>query len=234
MNNHLDNAIPASLNEYTKICLEALKDSQLGQFITIGGAVGLAFYHDFRTTKDVDAWWTSEATEKSKQSVISLLEKTLARFGEVKIRRFGDVVSLDLHQSGKITFNIQIANRSALLRPPLKSPWPPVTLDSIEDLVASKMTALIERGAPRDFLDIYEICRQNIMTISRCWELWCEREQKRGIYNVDPETGREAVLLHLSRIERIRPFEKIIDISERNQAQTVRNWFKHDFCKQGK
>jgi len=104
MNNHFDKAIPASLNEYTKICLEALKDSQLGQFITIGGAVGLAFYHDFRTTKDVAAWWTSEATEKSKQSVISLLEKTLARFGEVKIRRFGDVVSLDLYQSAKITF----------------------------------------------------------------------------------------------------------------------------------
>ena len=203
----------------------------MGRFITLGGAVGLAHYHDYRKTKDVDAWWTSDAAEKDKQSVINLLIKTLENYGEVTTRRFGDVVSIDLRQEKQVTFNFQIANRSALLRSPTESPWTPVTLDSFDDLVASKMTALIERGAPRDFLDIYEINKQKKTTISQCWQLWQEREKKRGVADPDLQVACEAVLLHLNRIERARPLVTIIEINQRNDAKKVREWYKDDFCK---
>ncbi|HEX9972669.1 MAG TPA: nucleotidyl transferase AbiEii/AbiGii toxin family protein [bacterium] len=224
-------SIPKSLNRFAAICLETLKNSPLGKFISLGGAVGLSLYHEFRATKDVDAWWNPEATVRDKQLVIDLLKTTLDEFGNVAIRRFGDVVSLDLQQKGKVVFNFQIANRSALLRPTVESPWVPVTLDSLDDLVASKMSALIERGAPRDFLDIYEISNQKLITISRCWALWQEREIIRGVTDPEQKIGCEALLLHLSRIERSRPLETIADLNERNHANEVRVWFKNEFCK---
>lgn len=231
MQQSLNIAIPNSLNKFSKVCLEALKNSRFGQFITLGGAVGLALYHEFRLTKDVDAWWVPEATENDKQAVVNLLKSILETIGDVTIRRFGDVVSLDLRRDRKVVFNFQIANRSALLKLPVKSPWYPVTLDSFEDLIASKMTALIERGAPRDFIDIYEMCKQEYISISKCWELWQARELKRNVTTPDPQIGCEALLLHLSRIERIRPLDTIGDINKKNQAKKVRDWFKYDFCK---
>jgi predicted nucleotidyltransferase component of viral defense system len=231
MRQNLTISIPKSLTVYAKVCLEALKNSPLGQFITLGGAVGLSLYHEFRTTKDIDVWWTPDAREKDRESVINLINTTLENFGNVRIRRFGDVVSLDLRQQNKVVFNFQIANRSAIIREPIESPWSPVTLDSFDDLVASKMTALIDRGAPRDFLDIYEICNKNLVTISRCWELRQEREIKRGFIEPDQQIGYEAILLHLSRIEKSRPLETIADLNQRNQAEKVRVWFKNQFCK---
>ena len=197
----------------------------------LGGAFGLAHYFEYRTTKDIDAWWTENAGENEKKAVISLLENTLKNFGDVSIRRFGDVVSIDLFREGQVIFNFQIAQRSALLRAPLGSAWSPVSLDSLDDLIASKMTALIERGAPRDFLDIYQVCANKIVTIRRCWELWKEREVKRGNHSPDTRLGCEALLLHLSRIERVRPLDTIKDKRERQQAETLRHWFKNEFCK---
>ena len=135
------------------------------------------------------------------------------------------------HINPKIVIYFQIARRSAIIKQPIESPWHPVTLDAFDDLVASKMTALIDRGAPRDFVDIYEICNKELVTISRCWKLWQEREIKRGISDPDQQTGCEAVLLHLSRIERSRPIEKIVDSDQRDQANKVRMWYKKEFCK---
>lgn len=158
-----------------------------------------------RATKDVDAWWTRESTEEEQQEVVAVLENTLARSGKVEIRRFGDVVSLDLYLEGKVCFNFQIA------------------------LVASKMAALVERGIPRDFLDVYEICRQRICTIKRCWELWKEREKKRGVENFAVDLAVKAMRMHLSRIEKMRPLGSIKEPDAIKRAEALREWFKDEF-----
>jgi hypothetical protein len=46
------------------------------------------------------------------------------------------------------------ARRSARLEEPVPAGWIDIPLDSLADLVASKIAALIERGAPHDFLAI--------------------------------------------------------------------------------
>jgi len=221
---------PKVINPFALECLNTLQDTGLGKFIALGGAFGLAHFHEYRTTKDIDAWWSEDAGEGDQQEVIALLERTLARHGLVSIRRFGDVVSIDLKKEGKVIFNFQIARRSALLRKPLKSPWDPVKVDSFDDLIASKMTALFERGAPRDFLDIYQMCTHTLLTISQCWHLWQERENKRGI-SPDIALAGEALSLHLSRIEKTRPLESIGDSEEREHARKLRMWYKNEFCK---
>jgi predicted nucleotidyltransferase component of viral defense system len=105
-----------------------------------------------------------EATTKVQKSIVALLKGIFEKYGEVKVRWFGDVVSIDLLQGKKVVFNFQIAKRSVLLRPTILSPWTDISLNSLDDLVASKMTALIERGAPRDFVDIYTICDKKLVT----------------------------------------------------------------------
>ena len=221
---------PENLSPYARRCLTALQQLAEGRLLSISGAVGLFHYSEFRETKDVDAWWDDVATEAEEQLILAELESTLGAIGEVRTRRFGDVVSVDLFVEGKQVFNFQIARRSVRLRPPTMSPWPPIRLDSLEDLLASKMTALVERGAPRDFVDIHHCCTSGLCTVEQCWRLWQERQDKRGIGRINALEAGEAVLLHLARIEKQRPLDTIADERDRQRAEDVRRWYKDEFC----
>jgi len=221
---------PSNLNEYARTCLEALQRLGVSRYLSIGGAVGLAHYFEFRKTKDVDCWWTEAVGEDDQQAVIERLESELSHLGRVRTRRFGDVVSVDLFVDNQQVFNFQIAKRSARLSPLLDSPWPPIHLDSLEDLVASKMTALIDRGAPRDFVDIHHCCVLGLCTVEACWALWRRRQQAREI-PADVREACEAVLVHLARIEKQRPLNTLSDAADRERARQVRQWYKREFCR---
>jgi predicted nucleotidyltransferase component of viral defense system len=222
---------PQRVDPFAEACLQALAACPAGAKISLGGAFGIFHYHEFRATNDVDAWWDENATRADQQIVVETLRHALSRFGRVSERRHGDVVSVELAQQGKTVFSFQIARRSGLLEPSTQSPWPPVRLDSLADLVAAKMSALVERGAPRDFLDVRELCRASLATPESCWTLWQRRERARGVTVPDRVISAEAVLLHLSRIERMRPLESIAEPSERERARELRDWFKHEFVK---
>jgi hypothetical protein len=144
---------PTYLPLYAEACLRSLAANGLGDKISLGGALGLLHYLDYRPTHDVDAWWVTPITAEERQHVIHTIEATLAPFGQVRTRTWGDVISVELAQEGHVAFSFQIARRSAQLEPPELAPWTDVLLDSLSDLVASKMVALVERGAPRDFRD---------------------------------------------------------------------------------
>ena len=107
-------------------------------------------------------------------------------------------------------------------------PWADVSLDSLTDLNASKMTALVERGAPRDFRDVYTLCDRGLTSARECWILWAERQQKAGS-DADRNRARLAVLTHLARISQYRPLETITDAAQLEEASRVRSWFEKDF-----
>lgn len=219
---------PQNLSHYALLCLDALSQSGLRDKLSLGGAVGLMHYLEYRSTHDVDAWWTSTAGQVERQQIGALIEATLAPFGEVRTRTWGDVTSIELRQEGKVVFSFQIADRSALLEPPRPSPWPGVLLDGLPDLVASKMVALVERGAPRDFLDIYHLCRQGVVTPERCWSLWRARQEAAGS-DGDVSRASLAIQLHLERIATHRPLSKIQEQTEREAAAEIRRWFREEF-----
>ncbi len=219
---------PQHLSEYALLCLEALSRSGLSDRLSLGGAVGLMHYYEYRTTHDVDAWWIRSTGQLERQEVVSLLERTLAPFGEVRTRSWGDVSSIELRQEGKAVFSFQIAERSVLLETPRLSPWPGILLDGLPDLIASKMTALVERGAPRDFVDIYNVCRENIVTPQRCWELW-QLRQEAAEGEADRDRASLAVQLHLERIESHRPLADIGDLIARESAESLRRWYRKEF-----
>lgn len=92
------------------------------------------------------------------------------------------------------------------------------------------MVALVERGAPRDFLDIYTLCQAGLLSIEACWNLW---RQRQSLVGSDVEFGRASLAIetHLERIALHRPLEKIEDISQREQAREVRAWFRDEFLR---
>jgi len=106
--------------------------------------------------------------------------------------------------------------------------WADVLLDSFPDLVASKMVALVERGAPRDFRDIHTLCQAGLTTPAQCWRLWQER-QRLASSDIDPARARLAVQIHLERIALHRPLDKIADQAEQATARRVRTWFVTEF-----
>jgi hypothetical protein len=215
---------PTHLSEHAEKVLRALASAGLGHAISLGGALGLLHYLDYRSTHDVDAWWAPSAPPEERERVITVVAETLQADGEVRIRRWGEVVSVELIVAGKTIFSFQVAERSAQLEPAAKLPWTEVDLDSLPDLVASKMVALVERGAPRDFRDIDALCHAGLLTAAECWRLWALRQQKAGS-DADRHRARLAVSTHLARIEQHRPLEAITDPVQQAEAGRVRAWF---------
>ncbi len=197
--------------------------------MSLGGAFGLAHYYEYRTTHDIDAWWTSEATRDARNRVVAIIEQTLAGLGQTRTRAWGDVVSVELRQEGRTNFSFQIAARSALLRGEVSGVWQgDIRVDSFEDLLASKMTALVNRGAPRDFLDIYTLCNTEQTNIATCWQLWQTR-QKLSDEDDSLERAKLAVRANLARIEAARPLAGQPDGTTTNHSAALRVWFEQEF-----
>ncbi len=219
---------PSHMPDYAEACLQALAARGLGDKLSLGGGVGLLHYLDYRPTHDVDAWWAPLASEKDRRQVVETIETVLDAMGQVMTRSWGDVISIELQQEQKTVFSFQIAQRSALLEVPSPAPWIDVLLDSFADLLSSKMVALVERGAPRDFRDIYALCRADLTTAQECWSLW-RRRQQLAKSDTDEDRARLAVQTHLARIAQHRPLEQISDPAKRAEAEEVRAWFEGVF-----
>lgn len=218
---------PSHLTRYGEISLRALVDAGLGGKISLGGALGLLHYYDYRPTHDVDAWWV-DATQQDRQRVVRTITKALEPLGTVNVRSWGDVASIELQDDTGKVFSFQIAQRSAQLEPAKIVPELGVLLDSFPDLIASKMVALVERGAPRDFRDIHAVCQAGLITPQKCWDLWHQRQQ---IADSDTDHHRAtlAVETHLERIAQHRPLDEITDAEKQRQARNLREWFRKVF-----
>jgi hypothetical protein len=215
---------PSQIFEPAEKALQALSAAGLGQTISVGGAFGLQHYFEYRSTDDVDAWWAPSVASAEREQVLQTIEEALRPFGEIRVRAWGEVVSVELKRAGKTVFSFQIAARSAQLEPTTMLPWTDVGLDSLPDLIASKMVALVERGAPRDFRDIYTLCQAGLTSAAEAWRLWMERQRRAGS-DIDLHRARLAIETHLARIAEQRPLDAIPESERRAEAERVRTWF---------
>lgn len=132
---------------------------------------------------------------------------------------------VELLRGSRKIFSFQVARRTVQLEEPRPAPRADIRLDSFNDLVANKMVALVERGAPRDFRDVYAVCQNGLATVSECWDLWKHRLEHAGV-SPDTQRARLAVQTHLARIQTQRPLARIQDDDERAFAERSRRWYK--------
>lgn len=139
-------------------------------------------------------------------------------------RSFGDTMSFELYRENVKEFSFQIAVRSITLEEPIASAWPPILIETFHDNIASKMNALVNRGAPRDLLDIKHVIDEGRLSPQDAWMLWANKNPGQPV-----ESAKQKVLLSLEVLEARRPLRGIEDFGERGRAKELREWYRLRF-----
>lgn len=222
--------VPESLDALAADALSRLCGNPAVASLVIGGGVALKHYSDFRPTHDVDAWWVGEPNSDALAAISAAMQAiALERGLSYRERSFGEVVSYELHQSQDTrhkVFSFQVAPREVQLEPPMPSAWPPIGIETLADNVASKMNALVSRGAPRDFTDIYEIIKQGLATTTECWNLWERKNPTLAVAD-----AKVVMLRNLSSIELRHRLESLSEADQYIAAER-RAFFKGAFIEQ--
>jgi hypothetical protein len=218
---------PITIDPRAEKVLSLLAGKSEASEIVLGGYFALQHYADYRRTRDIDAWWKTQAVQATQQVIREAMQLLAQDEGcSLRERRFGDTMSFELVRGNHKEFSFQISVRSMGLEEPLSSAWPPVLIETLSDNIASKMTALVDRGAPRDFTDIRHVVSEGLVTIEGAWDLWRRRNPSDTV-----EAGKQKALLHLVSLEARRPLDSIQDSAERERARDAREWFKLEFLK---
>ena len=230
---HLEPRVPTNLNPFARELLEMLRGQPAARHIILGGGVALSHYHEYRETVDVDAWWVQMEDESDSEETVALLRTAMRALGEREVcnyseRKWGDTLSLELRRGSRKIFSFQISIRDVELEPPQEAEWSPVKIEAFRDNLGAKMNALVERGAPRDFVDIATLCLAGIVTAGECWTAWRDKGSRR-----DLEEAKFAVLRSLSDIEVRRPIQQFNDPEARQRAIAVREFIREQLCATG-
>lgn len=220
--------VPTRLHALAKEILDELRDRPAAAAIILGGGVALQHYCEYRDTQDIDAWWKSNPTTDAQQLLKETMERVAKRHGyALNVRTWGETQSLELQDQGKTIFSFQVAVRSVELEPPGPSAWPPVQLETLLDNLGAKMNALVNRGAPRDFLDVFTVVQQGLATIDELWGAW-------GRKNPGSElaSAKAQLLRRLEELEARRPLSIIAEPDSRDSAAKVRTWTRNEFCRE--
>jgi hypothetical protein len=221
--------VPERLHPLAREILEDMRSRPEARAIVLGGGVALKHYCDYRDTVDLDAWWEGQPRSDTESLIHETMAQVAKRHGwDLNVRAWSDTKSYELRQGGKKVFCFQISRRTLALDPPGESAWAPVMIETFRDNLGAKMNALVERGAPRDFLDVEAVCSRGLADPATCWSLWSRKNPGRSV--------REAQLrvLHLLQlIEARRPLDSIADRNDRAAAQVLRDWVRESFCKAG-
>jgi len=216
---------PRHLDPLAEHVLSLLAGIPEADRIVLGGYLALQHHLDYRSTHDIDAWWRDRADAAAEASIRRVMQQVAADTRmTLRERRFGDTMSFELVREGQQRFSFQIAVRSIEIEEAVPSAWPPLRVETLADNVGGKMNALVNRGAPRDFLDIHAVVTGGLLTSERCWQLWQAKNPDGAV-----DTAKRNLLLHLASIEARRPLDTIPDPSERDRARQVRDWFRETF-----
>jgi hypothetical protein len=216
---------PRHLSPFAEVFLERLQDRPEAEQFVLGGYFALQHYLDYRETGDVDAWWRSRVDFGALAAARAAFVETAEDFGyAVREREWGETISLEaLDDKGARSFSFQVAVRSVQIDDPISSPWGHFPIETLDDNIASKMQALVARGAPRDFVDIKKVVDTSLVSLARCWELWTAKDPGMTL-----EDARLRVRAHLERIEARMPIDQI-PAERREAAMDLRAWFSDEF-----
>ena len=82
------------------------------------------------------------------------------------------------------------------------------------------MNALVNRGAPRDFLDVFSVIMAGLATVDDCWDWW-QRKNPATELNL----AKAQVLKHLASLELRNPAAQLAE-EQRERTEQRRRWFR--------
>jgi hypothetical protein len=216
---------PENIDPLAEIILDRLRQNPASSEIILGGYFGLQHYLNYRQTHDIDAWWRQRASGETERAIREVMQQVAAeRGGRYQERRFGETLSFEIAEADGRRMSLQIAVRDIALDAPQDSPWAPILIETLRDNLASKMNALVNRGAPRDFLDIQKAVDSGLVGMEECWRLWSLKNPGQRVVD-----AKGKALLNLENLAQRRPLEQIHDPIAREQARMVREWFRREF-----
>ena len=216
---------PKNLNPLARELLEMLAGHPEAAEIVLGGGVALSHYLEYRDTVDVDAWWKTAPRSEVMNFIEGCMQSLAAAHAlDYRLRTWGETASLELLRGSQKQFSFQISKRTLFLDDAIPAKWQPLWIETLRDNVGSKMTALVQRGAPRDFMDIYELVNRSIITITDCWELWTLKNP-----GVAVDEAKRKILARMKSIALARPLESIGPQAARESTALVRSWYCHTF-----
>lgn len=220
----MDPRKPEHPDRFAAAFLDRLKDRPEAEQFVLGGYFALKHYLDYRETGDVDAWWRSRQDAHALAVAREVFAETAAEFGySVRERTWGETISLEALDGANKAFSFQVSIRSVEIGEPVASPWGRFPIETLEDNIASKMMALVARGAPRDFVDIKELIDAGLVSTPRCWGLWAAKKP-----GIELDDARVRVQTHLARIEARMPIERL-PAERRAAAAELRRWYRDEF-----
>lgn len=216
---------PAHPDPFAVAFLERLQDRPEAEQFVLGGYFALKHYLDYRDTADVDAWWRTRFDPRALDAAREAFAAAAAQFGySVRERSWGETVSLDAVAGAENVFSFQVATRSIEIEAPIASPWGSIPIETLDENIAAKMSALVSRGAPRDFVDVKAVVDAGLVPLGRCWELWLVKNPGRSL-----DDARLAVQNRLAGIVARTPLERLPP-ERRNEAAALRVWFRDVFA----
>lgn len=192
------------------------------QFILGGGVALNELLPPPRATKDVDAWWRQGKSLELIAQAFGACRRAAASFHlDVQRVNHGDVDAFDfLDGEKKKVFSFQIALRDIALGEPSTSRFGALPIESLRDNLASKMSALVSRGAPRDFIDVKRAVDAGVVSIDDLWTLWQKKNPERSV-----AVAKAHAAHHLSGIELRTPLDSI-DPDRREDIEKARLWYR--------
>lgn len=228
MLSHSTPTTPLRLHALAKEILDELREQPAAAAFILGGGVALQHYCEYRDTRDIDAWWATLPNADAEALLLGVMENVGTRHGlSLRVRNWGETQSYELQQAGRTIFSFQIAIRSVSLEPSSPTAWPPVQIETLLDNLGAKMNALVGRGAPRDFLDIFTVVERGLSTIDELWGAWSRKNPGKEVVEANVN-----VLRRLHELEARRPLDSIADEAERGNAAKLRAWVMSELCQE--
>lgn len=222
-----DPKVPSNINPLGTEVLQKLRDNPAMGELILGGGFALQHYLPFRDTDDIDAWWSDAPSEAALDAVRDAVKSVAEAHGYgYRERKWGETFSFEMirpQSQSKKVFSFQISTRDIPLDQPLQSAWQPFLIETLRDNVASKMNALVDRGAPRDFVDIHELVTNGLCTVRECWHLWATKNP-----GAEVRDAKRKTTLNLAQIEARKPLGSI-EQEHRAVAAERRDFFKREF-----
>lgn len=219
---------PIRLHAVAREILDELRGQPAAAMLILGGGVALQHYCEYRETRDIDAWWSDQPSAET-QTLIERIMQSVGRRHQLtlRVRNWGETQSFELQKAAQTVFSFQVAVRSIALEPALPSSWFPVQIETLFDNLGAKMNAVVNRGAPRDFLDVYSVVDRGLITVEDLWVLWSRKNQ-----NGDVQAAKANVAKKLVELEARRPLSSLSDSKDRDSAERVRTWIRTQLCKE--